>query len=187
MGINMSEIQLNNPSGIECLRRIFTQFRHNVNYDALITDELRERCKTEEADVIMELANNHDLRAEKHTDITEISKTYNGPALLKLNNESWILIMRSQQIDKEDTVAIFDPSCGKSLLVNKSQVLERAADETVIFHNLQEVDSQEQSALFCLCAIARHHNISMDLRRVMHDFAIDTEEPRASLIHAIAY
>ena len=83
MGINMSEIQLNNPSGIECLRRIFTQFRHNVNYDALITDELRERCKTEEADVIMELANNHDLRAEKHTDITEISKTYNGPALLK--------------------------------------------------------------------------------------------------------
>ena len=186
MGINMSEIQLNNPSGIECLRRIFTQFRHNVNYDALITDELRERCKTEEADVIMELANNHDLRAEKHTDITEISKTYNGPALLKLNNQSWILIMRSQQIDKEDTVAIFDPSCGKSLLVNKSQVLERAADETVIFRNLQEVDSQEQSALFCLCAIARHHNISMDLRRVMHDFAIDTEEPRASLIHAIA-
>ncbi|MBO5924102.1 MAG: hypothetical protein J6Q81_06270, partial [Lentisphaeria bacterium] len=182
----MSEIQLNNPSGIECLRRIFNQFRRNINFDALLTDDIRDRCKTAEADVIMELANSHDLRAEKHSDIKEISKTYNGPALLKLTNNTWILIMRSQQVDKEESVAIFDPSCNKSLLVKKEQLLERAAAEVVILRNLQEVDSQEQSALFCLCAIARHHNISMDLRRVMHDFAIDTEEPRQSLICAIA-
>ena len=118
----MSEIQLKNPSGIECLRRIFGQFRRNINFDALLTEELRERCKDAEADVIMELANAHDLRAEKHSNIQEIAKTYNGPALLKLTNQSWILIMRSQQVEKDESIAIFDPASGKSLLV-KNQVL----------------------------------------------------------------
>ena len=129
----MSEIQLSNPSGIECLRRIFGQFRRNINFDALMTEELRNRCKTAEADVIMELANSHDLRAEKHGNIQEIAQTYNGPALLKLTNDSWILIMRCQQVDKEDSVAIFDPSCGKSLLVKKSQLLERASETVLLF------------------------------------------------------
>ncbi|MBE6367349.1 MAG: peptidase domain-containing ABC transporter [Lentisphaerae bacterium] len=182
----MSEIQLKNPSGIECLRRLFGQFRRNINFDALLTNELRERCGNDEQEVIIELANNHDLRPEKHSDIVEIAKTYNGPALLRLNNNSWILILRSQQIIRENAVAIFDPTTDKTLLVKKEQLLERAGDAVVIFRNLQEIDAQEQSALFCLCAIARHHNISMDLRRVMHDFAIDTEEPRLALLRSIA-
>ena len=79
-----------------------------------------------------------------------------------------------------------DPAAGKVLRVKKQQLLERAGSELIIFRNLQEVDAQEQSALFCLCAIARHHNISMDLRRVMHEFAIDSEEPRPALFDAIA-
>ena len=182
----MSEIQLTNPGGIECLRRIFGQFRRNINFDALLTAELRERCQTAEADVLIELASGHDLRPEKHTDFAETAKTYNGPALLQLTNGSWIMVMRSQQFIKEDNVAIFDPSCNKSLLVQKSQLAERAGSTVIIFRNLQEIDSHEQSALFCLCAIARHHNISMDLRRVMHDFAIDTEEPRLTLLREIA-
>ena len=182
----MSEIQRITPSGLECLRRIFGQFRRNINFDALITGELLERCQTDECDVIMELAAAHDLRPEKSADLQETAKTYNGPVLLKLNNQSWILLIRCQQIVREDNAAIFDPSCNKSLLVKKSQLLERASNSLIIFRNLQEVDSKEQSALFCLCAIARHHNISMDLRRVMHDFAIDTEEPRQALIQEIA-
>ncbi len=182
----MSETQVPRITGMECLRRLFGQFRRNVNFDALLTDELCERCRQEELDVIMELAAQHDLRPEKHTDIQEVAKTYNGPALLRLNNQTWILLLRSQQIARENAAAIYDPTSDKSLLVKKEQILERAGDAVVVFRNLQEVDAQAQSALFCLCAIARHHNIAMDLRRVMHDFAIDEEEPRPALLRSIA-
>ena len=68
----------------------------------------------------------------------------------------------------------------------KSQLLERAGDAVVIFRNLQEVDPKAQSGLFCLCSVARHHNVEMDLRRVMHDFAVESDEPRPALLRAIA-
>jgi len=182
----MAEVQLKTPSAIECLRQIFNQYRRNVNFDALITGELLDRCKNETVEVLMELANQNDLRAEKHADLTEIAKTYNGPALLQLLNGSWVALARCGQILHDDGVNIYDPAVGKVLRVKKQQLLERAGSELIIFRNLQEVDAQEQSALFCLCAIARHHNISMDLRRVMHEFAIDSEEPRPALFDAIA-
>lgn len=175
-------------SSLECLRRLFSQFRRTVNFDALLTDELCARCKNpdDELNVIVELSNQHDLRPEKHTDLTEIAKTYVGPAMLRLTTGSWILVLNSRQIAQEEAVAIFEPAADKALLVKKAQLLERAGDTVVIFRNLQEIDAREQSALFCLCAIARHHNIAMDLRRVMHDFAIDAEEPRSALLRSIA-
>ena len=73
----MAEIQLKTNSAIECLRQIFNQYRHNVNFDALITGDLLDRCQSNAADVLIELANQNDLRAEKHTELTEIAKTYN--------------------------------------------------------------------------------------------------------------
>ena len=182
----MAEIQLKTNSAIECLRQIFNQYRHNVNFDALITGDLLDRCQSNAADVLIELANQNDLRAEKHTELTEIAKTYNGPALLQLLNGSWIVLMRCGELVVSDGVNIYDPATGQSGRVKKQQVLERAGKEVIVFRNLQEVDAQEQTALFCLCAVARHHNISMDLRRVMHDFAIDHEEPRQALFEAIA-
>ena len=182
----MAEIQIKMPSGIECLRVLFGQFRRNINFDALITQEIIERCQTDEASVLVELAATQELRPEKHNSLQEIAKTYNGPALLQLTNSSWIVLMRCNQVLKEDSVVIYDPSAKNSLRVKKEQLLERAGDTVVVFRNLQEVDAVEQSALFCLCAVARHHNISMDLRRVMHDFAIDSEEPRLSLLRSIA-
>ncbi|MBE6379583.1 MAG: peptidase domain-containing ABC transporter [Lentisphaerae bacterium] len=94
--------------------------------------------------------------------------------------------MRCHQLVSEDGVAIYDPASDQNIRVKKEQLLARAGSEVILFRNLQEVDAIEQSALFCLCAIARHHNIAMDLRRVMHDFAVDHEEPRPALLSAIA-
>jgi len=183
----MAEIQtIQKNSGIECLRKIFKEFRRNINFDALLTKELYEKFNGNESEIIIELSNAHDLRPEKHSDLAEIAKTYNGPAILQLNNGSFVLLLRTQQVIQESGVALYDPSVDKSLMVKQPQLMERAGSNVIIFRNLQEIDAQEQSALYCLCAIARHHNISMDLRRVMHDFAIDTEEPRPALIKSIA-
>ena len=175
-------------SSLECLRQLFGQFRRTVNFDALLTDEIRQRCGNPETElnVIAELANSHELGAENHTDLAEVAKTYSGPVLLRLETGSWILLGNSTQFIREERVTIFDPIAGKALAVPQKQLRERAGNAVFIFRGLQEVNAKEQSGLFCLCAVARHHNVAMDLRRVMHDFAIDTEEPRPALLRAIA-
>ena len=60
--------------------------------------------------MLIELANQNDLRAEKHTELTEIAKTYNGPALLQLLNGSWIVLMRCGELVVSDGVNIYDPA-----------------------------------------------------------------------------
>ena len=175
-------------SSLECLRQLFRQFRHTVNFDAIVTDEVVRRCQDpeNEAGEISDLAGQHDLRPEIQSGIAETAKSYSGPAMVRLNNGKWVLVFNTAQIVREDRVSIFDPSLGKAVAVSREQFLERAGDKVIIFRNLQEVDAQAQSGLFCLCAVARHHNVAMDLRRVMHDFAVDENEPRPSLLRAIA-
>ena len=70
----MAEIQtIQKNSGIECLRKIFKEFRRNINFDALLTKELYEKFNGNESEIIIELSNAHDLRPEKHSDLAEIA------------------------------------------------------------------------------------------------------------------
>ena len=175
-------------TSLECLRQLFVQFRRTVNFDALCTEELRSRCADadDELNVITELANQHGFGAEHHTDLAEVVKTYAGPLMLRLTDGGWTLLVNSAQLAGQEQTAIFDPGSGKAIMVASSQVRERAGNAVILFRSLQEVDSKEQSGLFCLCAVANHHNINMDIRRVMHDFAVGAEEPRPALLRAIA-
>ena len=175
-------------SSLECLRQLFGNFRRTVNFNALVTDDVFRRCQDaeKELDVIVELANQHGLGAENHADISEVIKTYSGPVMLRMDNGQWILIFNSAQLVREDRVPIFEGTAGKPILSSKEQIMNHAGNAAVVFRNLQEVDAKAQSGLFCLCSIARHHNVAMDLRRVMHDFAVDAEEPRPALLRAIA-
>ena len=175
-------------SSLECLRQLFQQFRRTVNFFALVTPEIAGRCgePDPEVEVILEIADQHGLGAERRTDLMETAKTFSGPLMLRLKERGWVLIFNSSQLVRDDRVNIFDPAAGKAIAVMKSQLLERAGDAVVIFRNLQEVDPKAQSGLFCLCSVARHHNVEMDLRRVMHDFAVESDEPRPALLRAVA-
>ena len=46
----------------------------------------------------------------------------------------------------------------------------------IIFRTLQAVDNRKHSGLFALTAIGRHHNVPMDIRRLLHDYAAGEQE-----------
>ena len=117
------------------------------------------------------------LDPESHADPVALSETYAGPALLRLSSGHWICMVNLRQI-QEKGATIFDPrNTGSPMLsVPTAQLLERFGGTVVIFRSLQAVDNRRQSALFALTAIARHHNVPMDLRRLLHDYAVSDAE-----------
>ncbi|MBP3394107.1 MAG: hypothetical protein J6M38_06290, partial [Lentisphaeria bacterium] len=180
--------QENNFSGLQCLQILFSQYRRNVNFSALITVELQQKYLENQGEVLLALSNEQQLRAELLTD-AEVLKTYAGPVLVRLKNDAWVLMANSRQFVSSETVTIIDPAVGskqKTIAVPKSQLEERMSGAMIIFRNLAQVDAARHSRLFCLAAIAKHNNTQMDLRRVMHEYAVGEEEVRDSLFRQIA-
>ena len=148
--------QENNFSGLQCLQILFSQYRRNVNFSALITVELQQKYLENQGEVLLALSNEQQLRAELLTD-AEVLKTYAGPVLVRLKNDAWVLMANSRQFVSSETVTIIDPAVGskqKTIAVPKSQLEERMSGAMIIFRNLAQVDAARHSRLFCLAAIA---------------------------------
>ncbi|MCQ2378419.1 MAG: peptidase domain-containing ABC transporter [Victivallaceae bacterium] len=175
-------------SGLSCLQALFGQFRPNVNFAALVTDDIRTRYAAEDVGVICSLAEGQDLRPEA-ADSLSILDSFAGPAMLRLSNGHWIILLNSLQFRKSDQAAIFDDriqSPNKSALVPKREIVDRFGDKVIIFRNLAQVDASRHTRIYCLATVAHHHETAMDLRRVMHDYAIGDEEVRENLFFQIA-
>ena len=74
---------------------------------------------------------------------------------------------------------IFDPMIGsenKQILVPKDQLVSKLSGNNIVFRNLSQVDSAKQTRLFAFSAIASHHNSPVDLREIMHEYAVGEEE-----------
>mgnify|MGYP000850255940 CR=1 FL=1 len=175
-------------SGLCCLQVLFSQFRREVNFAALVNEELEAKYQKNEADTLLEVAAIHQFQPET-TQISEAAEVYAGPALLRLKNGNWVLLLNLAQLKNEESSALFDPLRPKekqNISVPNEKIIERAGEPLIIFRNLQQIDLAQQSAIFALCSIAKHHHTDMDPRRVMHEFAIEDEEIKESLLHEIA-
>ena len=178
-----------NQTGLRCLEVLFSRFRPGVNFSALVTDDLIKKMKDNETEALADLAAAQELRPETASSLDVLS-SYRGPALLRLNNNNWIMLINSAQYAASaDKVPIFDPTIqgkGQAVAVQKSQLDERAGNSVIIFHNLAEIDIARHSRLYSLSLIARHHNVSFNLQNVMHEYAVSTEEVPESLLKKIA-
>ncbi len=178
-----------NRSGLLCLQVLFAQVRNNVNFNALLTDELVEKYSENPLNTLLEMASAQELRPEAHDDLCEIAKSYSGPALLGLKEDKWVLIQNIQQLNGDGGVVIIDPlykEPTKLITVPIKQLLERSNNESIIFRNLQDIDIEQQSALFCFCSIAKHHHVKINIRRIVHEHAIDDDEVNENLLYEIA-
>ncbi len=180
----------NDFSGLFCLQVVFSQFRRDVNFAALLTEELREKYGEDSLKTIMELAGHQELRPEvAPLDGTEEFKQ--GPGLLRLKSGSWVVVLNVKQLNADEpNVTIFDPARpakpNTPIAVPRTQLFEKAGEPLIIFRNLQAVDLARHSGIFALCSIAAHHNVNADPRRIMHEFAIDEEEVTLPLLAEIA-
>ena len=174
-------------TGLQCLQFLFSQVRSNVNFSSLISQQILDECAENPVKIIMQLADNQQLAPEQISSFEPL-KLYRGPVLMQLENESWILLLNSNQLNEENTeVSIIDPEAGQKILkVPAAQLLERANGTAVIFRNLAQIDARKQTKLTSFIQIAHHHNTPLDIREVMHEYAVGEEEIRDNLFREIA-
>ena len=175
-------------TALECLQILLSQVRREVNFNALLTPELVENLKNPDSEIneLIRIGEGQKLDPVKYDSIEELLSDVHGPALARLDNGNWILINNTRNL-KEETTLIVDPTAGhRQLRVQNSELREKISGPIILFRNLKEIDTAKQTALYCLCSIAQHNGVKMDIRRVMHDYAVDEKEPRASLFHQIA-
>ncbi len=186
----MADMERTQPNftALLCLRVLFAQFRRNVNFSALLTNELKERFQQDEVKELMALSEAQNLRPEQ-SESAEIFNSYSGPALLRLANGAWVMLTDSRQWLKSDAVIVYDPTVkgpNQQLRVPKAQVLEKLGGCIIVFRNLSEVDASKHTGIFTLCSIGRHHNVAMDMRRIMHEYAVADEELPENRLFQIA-
>ncbi len=169
---------MKNQTALACLRSLIQGLQRDTNFDALLTDEFKQLYEQDLPGALMKLAGDLQLNPEFHKNAAELAETYRGPALLPLKNDNWICVANLNQLTEPKNVTIYDPLApGQGLInVSKEQLIEKIKGEVLIFRTLQPIDNRKHSALFSLVSIARHHNIPMDVRRVIHDYAVGEEE-----------
>ena len=172
-----------NPSGLICLHSLVVNLHRNVNFDALITDRVREQYSESPCEALMSLAEELELRPERKTELLETAGVYSGPALVRMKSDRWVCLPKFGQLAGAGPVHLYDPliqGSQKTVQAAKDKILSMFDGELLIFRNLQPVDNAKFSGLFCLSAIARHHQVAMDSRRLLHDYALGEEEPTVS-------
>ena len=165
-------------SGVVCLRSLAANLKRDINIDALLTPELQAELETNPDDGLLKLAAGLQFQPEFHNNAMELAETYSGPALVRLQNGNRVLLVNLSQI-RQDKVSIFDPMVkggSPMIVVPQTQLVERLDGPVMIFRLLQAVDNRKNSALFGLTAIGRQHNVPLDIRRLMHDYAVGEEE-----------
>lgn len=175
-------------SGLRCLQILFSQFRRDVNFPALVTDELKAKYLENHTATLLEVSDAHQLQPELWK-LADFPENYDGPALLSLKNNNWVLLMNLKQLKTQEKAVIYDPlqpSQQNTLSVPVDKIFERAGETLIIFRNLREIDLTKHSALFALCSIASHHNVAMNPVRVMHEYAVGEDELNEQLLMEIA-
>ncbi|WP_176015286.1 peptidase domain-containing ABC transporter [Victivallis sp. Marseille-Q1083] len=161
-------------SGLVCLQSIVQNLRRQVNFDALLTGELKENYRTDQTGTVLALAEQLQLGPElKEAGLAGLA-TAVGPTLVQLADNHWICLIDPGQLEKLNAVVYFDPLSPAPHMVNcPVEQFKRKPLETVIgFRSLQNIDIVKYSRLFCLVSIGKHHGLPLDLRRLMHDYAI---------------
>ncbi|MDD4818446.1 MAG: ABC transporter transmembrane domain-containing protein [Victivallaceae bacterium] len=181
--------QVQYPTGIVCLNSLMNNLRRNVNFDALITEQVRQGYAENSGETLLKLAEQLELSPLLVNKDKDEFDYYHGPALLKMKNGNWVCMVDYAALVARKNVTIFDPSIQGPQKIgscNCEQVDEKWCGEALLFLNLQPIDTSRNTALFCFTSIAKHHNLSLDMRQLMHEYAVGEEEPSERLMLKMA-
>ena len=70
-------MEIQNPSGLICLRILFSQFRRGVNFAALMTDEVQKQYQENDLETLFKLTEAQELRSEKIASLEAVAN-YNS-------------------------------------------------------------------------------------------------------------
>ena len=169
-------------TGIECLRGLALTFCRDINFDAMLNSDLLQRYPDSPSDVLIEISTQLHLCPEllSNAKWDEVFKNYQGPVLFALKNNNWICIVKAEDIaEKKKEIPVFDPLSNnrrKIISVPVEQLKESWSGQAIRFKNLFITSDGANTALFCLASVAKHHGLDMDMRRLLHEYAVEDDE-----------
>ena len=159
--------------------------------DAGNVDALMGGFAVDSAERVQEVLEKLRLKPELRDDVSvdELATHFGSPVVLELTNGNWVIFLgcRRGAAGEEEHYAVFDPLSRESgkVIFLKVEALQKAWGGRALF--LRNFANQNFAAdgrhtlLYCLVSICRHHNLDADVRRLLHEYAVE-EEPSLSLL-----
>ncbi len=139
------------------------------------------------AEVLEKLKLSPQLREEVEVD--ELASHFGSPVLLLLSNANWVLFLGFRS-GGEGRFVVYDPLAqGDSVIYLTRAQLEKAWAGLALFlrsftHAGYSTDGRHTAA-YCLVSVARHHRLEADVRRLLHEYALE-DEPSSRLLMRMA-
>ena len=163
-------------SGLDCLKELLSKLHLNPDWDAVVTPEMENLYDRDSVEALLKIGNAMEYQAEKIRLDDQVD--YRGPALALLKNNEYVVVINTSQLSG-DKIGLFNPRGANgpaTVAVSKEQFMQIAEGTLIIFGNLRDFDAKRHSAVYCLVTVANHHRLALNCRRVMHDYAIATDE-----------
>jgi ATP-binding cassette, subfamily B, bacterial HlyB/CyaB len=178
-------------TGIECLRGLAVSFCRDVNFDALLNGELLKRYADSPGEVLVEISEQLHIGPELFSDAqwNDVFSECQGPVFCGLDNGNWICVLKAEDVIAEkEQVAVFDPLADgqqKIILVALSQLKNNWNGTAIRFNDLFIKNDGSNTALYCLASVGKHHGVDIDMRRLLHEYAVEEDEVSERLIYKI--
>lgn len=169
-----------------CLEELIKLVPGAGNMEALVGDAAVDSLGRVQ-EVLEKLRLKPELRSEVTVD--ELSTHFGSPVVLPLLNGNWVIFLgcRRGAEGEEPHYAVFDPLSRESgkVMFLKAAALQKAWGGQALylrnFANQNYAADGRHTLLYCLVSICRHHNLDADVRRLLHEYAVE-EEPSLSLL-----
>ncbi len=178
-------------TGIECLRGLAVSFCRDINFDALLNGEIMQRYKESPAEAMVDICDGLHVGPELFTDVQweDVFSECMGPVLCCLKNGNWVCVLKAEEaIAGNEQIAIFDPLADgqrKIIQVKLEQFKSNWGGQAIRFSNLFIKDDGTNTALFCLASVGKHHGVDIDMRRLLHEYAVEEDEIEEKLFYKI--
>jgi ATP-binding cassette subfamily B protein len=190
----MTAVNESRNTAVACLREIVRLFPGKFNFDALVEDEAFKDLEAKE--FILALLDKLHMQPDYRTDfeIAELYAQAGRPVLLGLDNGNWICFLgvrRAKDGSGLERVAVYDPLAGeasKLLLLDKDQLISRWHGDAILLKavgNSGFSTDGKHTAVYSFAAIARSNGVDADVKRILHEFAIEEDEPKERLLFKI--
>jgi ATP-binding cassette subfamily B protein len=178
-------------TGLECLHGIVASFCRDINYDAQLSNELLSKYDESPVDVLVGLSERFHIGPElfKDNDWDKVFSKYQGPMICGVKAGEWICVVRAEEvIAGNELIGIFDPLANEQNKIRQiplSQFKEMWNGVAIRFKTLLVANDGTNTALHCIAAVGRHLGLYMDIRRLLHDYAVKSGEISESLFFKI--
>ena len=189
----MNEQSKHRQTAIDCLKEIIKLLPNGINLDAFLAG----KDDVGNSDLIFEIAEKLKLSPEINPEchIDELIAYFGAPVFLELKNGNFVLFLGTRKAQLENqplTFAVFDPlseNAGKVIFLEQEKLEKAWTNRAIFLRNLNNPSFSadgRHTSLYTLTAIARHHGIITDVNLLLHEHAIEEDEPEPHFLCAIA-